>query len=63
MAEGRQREQWNHTAQLLALVYNTHRDPKAQALKPADFHPLAGKQASLPKVKDLSVLKTVFVKE
>jgi len=39
MAEGRRREAWNHTSQLLAMIYNMHRDPKAKALEPAEFHP------------------------
>lgn len=65
MAEGRQRESWNHTAQILAMLYNAHRDPKSRAMKPAEFHPLARhtRQAPVGKTKDLSILKRVFVKE
>jgi hypothetical protein len=63
MVEGRQRNQWNHTAQVLAMLYNTHRAPKARALKPADFHPLLDRKSPVPKIQDLSILKQVFVKE
>lgn len=63
MAEGRQRERWNHTAQLLAMIYNAHRDPKARLMKPAEFHPMAGRKEAIPKTNDLSILKRVFVKE
>lgn len=63
MVEGRQRNQWNHTAQVLAMLYNTHRDSKTRALKPADFHPLLDRKAPVAKIQDLSILKQVFVKE
>jgi hypothetical protein len=59
MAEARQREDWNHTAGLLAMVYNAHRAPKARAMKPAEFHPFVRQPA--PPTKDLSILKRVFV--
>jgi len=64
LAEARQRENWNHTAQVLAMLHNVNRDPqKTAALKPADFHPLA-KPVEQPKIsgKDLSILRDVFVK-
>ncbi len=63
MAEGRQRSEWNQTAHLLAMIYNAHRGPKARLMKPAEFHPLGGRKPAVPKVKDLSILKQVFVKE
>lgn len=63
MAEGRQREAWNHTAQLLALIYNVNRDPKGSALKPVDFHPMGrAKHGPAPKIKDLGILKDIFVR-
>lgn len=64
MAEGRIRESWNHTAALLALLANVHRDPrKGRALGPADFHPMRKTPARKPAVLKGSVelLKTVFV--
>lgn len=64
MAEGRQRSQWNQTAEVLAMLYNSHRNPKARPRRPAEFNPLAEKRrAAAPKIKDLSILKHVFVKE
>jgi hypothetical protein len=48
----------------MALVANCNRDPKkTKAFKPADFDPyeLAGKGESVPRTKDLSILKRVFV--
>ncbi len=61
MAEGRQREAWNHTAALLALLANCHRDPRrSSAFTVTDFHPLA-EPAALPPPADISVLKDVFI--
>lgn len=39
MVEGRQINEWNHTAQLLAMLANTFRDPRHRPLSPLDFHP------------------------
>ena len=40
MAEGRSRSLWGHTAALLAMLANTHRDPKkTRAFRPEDFDP------------------------
>ncbi|MGE0606565.1 MAG: hypothetical protein AB7O62_05500 [Pirellulales bacterium] len=61
MAEGRQRESWNHTSQVLAMLFNAHRDrQKTQAAVPADFHPLSKKKRASdePLPADISVLKT-----
>jgi hypothetical protein len=64
MADGHQTDAWNHTAALLAMLANTHRDPKkTRAFKPSDFHPETRREKpkdAPPKV-DISVLKTVFV--
>ena len=66
MAEGRGRDLWAHTSAVLALVANVHRDPKkSQSFKPADFNPHlteTKRRSPLIKTKDLSILKTVFVK-
>jgi hypothetical protein len=61
MAEARSQERWNHTAALLALIANCHRDPHLRkAYEPADFLPgRAGRDEVLP--ADLSVLRSVFV--
>ncbi|MHB1035934.1 MAG: hypothetical protein ACYC35_14560 [Pirellulales bacterium] len=65
MAQGRERAAWNRTAHLLAMIYNAHRSPKARIMKPAEFQPSAAKRDSAPKakLKDLSILKAVFVRE
>ena len=40
MADGRSRSLWGHTAALLAMLANTHRDPKkSRAYRPEDFDP------------------------
>lgn len=47
MAHGRRREQWNHTAALMAMIAEVNRDAKKrpQPYQPADFHPMGGKRA------------------
>ncbi len=65
MAHARQRDAWNHTATLLAMLANVNRDPKkGRAFKPADFHPIPASErpAPGPPLKgDIGMLK-VFVK-
>ncbi len=61
MVDGQEREAWNHTAELLAMLYNAHRDPKARTMQPAEFHPSGRKPKPVAKTKDLSILKQVFV--
>jgi len=62
MAEGRSREAWNHTAAQMALLANVNRDSKKHGPYGAsDFHPYAAESKPVPKTKDLSILKAVFV--
>ena len=65
MTHARQRDGWNHTASVLAMLANVNRDPKkGRAFKPADFHPIpvVRRAESLPPLKgDIGMLKTVFV--
>ena len=64
MAEGRGKAEWAQTSTLLALLANAHRDPKKHGVfKPADFDPYQqrNQDVALPKTKDLSILKAVFV--
>jgi hypothetical protein len=56
MTEGRQRDQWNHTAQVLAMLYNAFRGRGQRALGPADFHPLVKKPAVATTLRQLSEL-------
>lgn len=60
MAEERRREDWNHTAQLMALVANVGIVKKDRAFTPADFHPMSSPPLPPPKVP-LTALKSVFV--
>lgn len=67
MAEGRSRAAWGHTAAVMALIANVHRDAKRRPTPYAarDFNPYgqadgARRNASLPKVK-ISSLKDVIM--
>ncbi|WP_437226005.1 hypothetical protein SH661x_004356 [Planctomicrobium sp. SH661] len=67
MADAASRDRWNHTASLLALITNCHRDPKkARAARPRDFHPHARPQRSPPDDQKprvgVDVLKQVFLR-
>lgn len=53
MAEARSREAWNHTAQIMALTANVHRDPKSPVVQPSAFHPFARRNAPRPTMADL----------
>ena len=66
MAEGRSRENWRHTAAVLALIANVNRDPKkTRPYKPADFDPymVKDRRDSGVEVTDMAVLKDAFKKE
>lgn len=40
MTKARQNDLWWHTASVIAVLVNAHRDPKkSQPAKPSDFHP------------------------
>jgi hypothetical protein len=68
LAEARQRDQWNHTASVMALIANVNRDPKkGRPAKPDDFHPLrkyttrTEPSERQPAIADISILKAIFV--
>lgn len=64
MAEARSQVQWHHTAALLALIANCHRDPRRhRAYEPSDFMPAAtsGPWVKAPVITDLSILKAIFI--
>ncbi len=63
MTEARQREMWNHTSTLLAMLANVNRPKRMRAFKPDDFHPMGnGKcHTDKPLKGDIRMLKTVFV--
>jgi hypothetical protein len=66
MADAASRDRWQHTASLMALLANCHRDAKkSRAFRPKDFHPFEKPRRSPaerkpPKV-GIGVLKQVFV--
>lgn len=61
MAEARQRDAWTHTASIMSLIANAHRDPKkTRSFKPADFDPFSARNKTVPTV-GVGVLKTVFI--
>ena len=62
MADARSRHAWSHTATVLALLANLHRDPKkTRAYSPNDFHPHLRKKKPPPLKVGIGVLKQVFV--
>jgi len=64
MAEGRGRFEWGRTSSLMALVANAHRDSKRhRPYRPKDFDPYRCEEPEKPttKLKDLSILKAIFV--
>lgn len=63
MADGRLRERWNHTAAVLAMLANAHRDQRrrAEPFGVADFHPFAAPRREEPLKVDITVLRDVFV--
>ena len=58
MTEAKQQDDWQHTASLLALQANCHRDPKkGSPFKPGDFDPFQQKSSVLPgDITDLKLL-------
>ena len=52
MAEGKQREAWNHTSDLMAHLANLQRVEKSDAIcERADFHPFLRAPAAAPPVR------------
>ena len=46
MAEGHSLAAWSHTAAVLAMLANCHRDPKkTRVFRPSDFDPHSGRQS------------------
>ena len=70
MIEGRSRDDWAHTAALMAQQANIYRDPKKKStpFSPNDFDPWVyldrkrkGRRADDRLPGDIKMLKTVFV--
>jgi hypothetical protein len=63
MVEARRREQWNHTASLMAWIGNSNPyKKKGKTFAPGDFHPCLAMREEQPLRAEFSVLKAVFVK-
>ena len=61
MSTARVRERWTHTASIMALLANCHRDPpRSELFKPADFDPYA--EPEVPVRAPISILKDVFLR-
>lgn len=64
MTQAYQEDTWNHTAAVMAMLANVHRDPKrGRAFKPSDFHPaMTKRERAIPRPLkgDIGMLK-VFV--
>ena len=63
MVDASRQEQWSHTAALMALTANVHRNPKRRSspYSPTDFHPLAERRSATIAKVGVRVLKDVFV--
>jgi hypothetical protein len=62
MVEARSRALWNHTASVLALLANAHRDPKkTRPFTPSDFHPHHRRKPAPAAKVGITALKSVFV--
>lgn len=65
MSESKQRDKWNHTAQLLAMTANCNRDRKKKSspFTSDDFNPYSDQNRKPEKKADISVLKQFVSKE
>lgn len=63
MVGARRQDQWSHTAAVLALTANVHRNPKKRSkpYSPAEFHPLVERKPVTISKSGIRVLKRVFV--
>jgi len=63
MSDARRREVWSHTATLLAMTANVHRNPKKRPrpFTPAEFHPLLAPGPRAILKAGIEILKRVFV--
>ena len=64
MYEGRQYDNWNHTAAIMALTCNVNRTSKSRSYEVADFHPLMQRQrGTVINKSSISMLKAFVPKE
>ena len=67
MAEGHERQAWEHTSAMMALIANSNRDPKtnSKAFRAEDFNPYTVEshpQSDAPLMVPLKFLKPLWVK-
>ena len=65
MAEGRRREDWNHTASIIAALINSNpfRKPGAKPVSPQEIHPMGRGESAAPTFRiKVSALKGMFDK-
>lgn len=48
MATGRQRDEWNRTSWLLAMLFNAHKPAEENVREPKDFNPFNRSAAAAP---------------
>lgn len=63
MAEGRQREAWNHTSHILATLLNVNRGSRhAKTFSPAELNPYlqSSAKSNRPKIRDVALLAQMF---
>jgi len=64
MYEGRQFDNWNHTAAQMAILANINRGKRSRAYEVADFHPMMDRRSGLRLGKGtISALKMFVPKE
>jgi len=64
MADARTDADWNHTAAVLAMLYNVNRGKNQSPATPADYHPGSKRRTTeMPPLKvPVTALKGIFVK-
>jgi hypothetical protein len=64
MADAREKDNWNHTSSLLAMLFNINRDPKKQrAISPEVFNPYITHKAKKDPRMAFAFMKNIWVKE
>lgn len=62
MVEGHKKEQWDHTAMLLAMIGNASPNRGAKTIQPSDLHPYLQDEQDKERVDDLGTIRHIFDK-
>lgn len=64
MAEGRQREAWDHTSFLIATLINVNSLRKGKPVQPSTFHPFTRKRARREEriPASITALRDIFIR-